>query len=365
MIKVLHILSALGGGGIENMLLNYYSNMQGKDIRFDLLAHKNHNRNLQQAFENLGARCFYITSQRESIRKNRKELKKFLSERSYDIIHFHHGIMSLGAGIAKKYAGNAKIIVHSHGTFEPNPAVRIFKPLIRRFIVKNSDFYFACGIAAGKYLFGKNFNGFYIVKNAIDTEKFKYSEKFRGEIRSRFNIEKDKVIIGTVGRLSHAKNPEFIIELIKELKNRKADFKFLWIGGGELEDRIRAETEKEGLKDIVISPGSVTDVYKYYSAMDIFILPSRYEGVGIAAVEAQQNGMPVFLSKNISAEASIAPSCVALPLDVCVWADKIYSAVKEGKFERGDYTDFIKQAGYDIKSAADDLAELYAEIIGK
>lgn len=144
MVKVLNVLSAVNGGGIESMLLNYYKHMNKKKVSFDFVAHKEHGRLLAGELESLGCKIFYITGQRENVKRNRKELKEVLLNNNYDVIHFHHGILSLGISVAKKYAPDSKIIVHGHTTFEPNFVIRTLKPLITHYVIKKADYYCAC-----------------------------------------------------------------------------------------------------------------------------------------------------------------------------------------------------------------------------
>lgn len=154
MIKVLHVLSAVNGGGIESMLLNYYKHMDREQVSFDLVAHKGKGDLLKKDFENLGCKVYFITSQRTSIRKNQKELGNILKSNEYDIIHFHHGLFSLGVRVVKKYATQSVSIVHSHAKKKERGIYKPAKSLLSRYIIRTADYYCACGVAAGKYLFG-------------------------------------------------------------------------------------------------------------------------------------------------------------------------------------------------------------------
>ncbi len=363
MVKVLHVLSAVNGGGIESMLLTYYKRMDRDKVAFDLVAHKEHGTLLAKEFERLGSKIFYITGQRVSLKQNRKELKELLKNNQYDVIHFHHGILSLGVGIAKKYNPKAKIVVHSHSTYEPSKIVRLLKPLIKFYILRKADCYCACGIKAGEYLFGEKLvksKKVYIINNAINTDKFKFSTEYRDAIRTKFQIQENELVVGVVARMNFSKNPEFIIELAKGLKIKGVKFKLLWVGDGELKQSIEEQVASNNLQDYVYFAGACKNANEFYSAFDVFILPSRYEGLGISAIESQQNGCPTLLSDKVPMEANISSNCETLPLDVERWVNMICSV--NDTLKRQDNSKEIIEHGFDIDVESKKLTDFYINL---
>ena len=363
MIKVLHVLSAVNGGGVEAMLLNYYKHIDRSQVSFDFVAHKENGNLLAPDFENLGGKIYYITSQRKSIRKNQKELKEILLKTKYDVIHFHHGVLSLGVGVAKKYSPESKIVVHSHSIYEEDLIARIFNCCLKRYVLKKSDYYCACGVMAAEHLFGKTAvrsENVYIINNAIETQKFVYNKQFRQSIRFDYRIENNEFVIGVVGRLTPVKNPFFILEIANELKKRAIKYKILWVGDGELKAEIEKKIKELKLDNFVVLAGLKKNVNEFYSAFDVFILPSNFEGLPVVAIEAQQNGCPVLLADTITNEVVISDNCKRLPLNAECWCNEIEKYCIGSK--RIDNSAKIKERGFDINTEAEKLTNFYKKI---
>lgn len=365
MIKVLHVLSAVGSGGVETMLLNYYKRLDKNHVHFDLVAHSENSNIMARDFEKLGSHVFYITGQRVNIRKNQKELKKILLVGGYDVIHFHHGILSLGVRIAKRYSPQSKIIIHSHGSYEPSFVVRFLKFFLRIFIKKYGDYFCACSNAAARYAFGLKFvkrGKVVIIHNAIDVKRFQFSQQSRTRLEEEYGIKSNELCIGVVGRLSSPKNPFFTVELANEL--RKIDFKFrlLWIGEGELRGVIEKRIFQYDLKDNIVLCGVKKNVNEYYSVFDVFILPSMNEGLGIVAIEAQQNGVPVLVSDKVPREVVLTNNCKSLPLDLEIWRNEIISINTTKRHVVKDFE--IGMLGYDIEKESVKLLNFYKTVSG-
>ena len=363
MIKVLHVLSAVGSGGVESMLLNYYKNIDRGQVVFDLVVHKENSNTLASDFENLGSHVFYITSQRNGVRKNQRELRDILSTRNYDIVHFHHGILSLGVKLVKKYSPESKTVVHSHGSYESNLVVRVFKLLLRKYVKRYGDYFCACSKKAGAYAFGDKFvelGKVAIIYNAIDLARFQFCQLNRMNIRQKYNISDDEVCVGVVGRMSKPKNPFFIVELANQLRKRDFKFKLIWVGDGELRKEVEKKMARCWLSEDVILTGVKKNINEYYSAFDVFVLPSKNEGLGIVAVEAQQNGVPVLISNKVPNEVIITDNCKSLPLDLKMWCNEIVTNIKIKKRIVKDWG--IGERGYDIEKEGVKLLAFYNTI---
>lgn len=363
MVKVLHVLSAVNGGGVEAMLLNYYKNMDKNQVQFDFVAHKENGNLLTKDFEQLGCKVYFITSQRTSIKRNQKELKEVLLTKKYDVIHFHHGFSSFAIGMVRKLLPQSKIIVHSHSASGLSFPMKLLKPILRRNIMKNADYYCACGIMAGKYLYGEKCfkNGqVRIINNAIETERFLYNDQFNKEIKEKFNINESEKIIGTIGRFTNQKNPFFIVKIAKTLKKMNYKFKLIWVGDGPMKNLIKQVIEKDNLTEQVLLVGTQREVNKLYSAFDVFILPSKYEGLPVVSIEAQQNGCPILLSDTISSEAVLAENCKMLPLNLNIWCHEIINFFNNSA--RIDNTHIVREKGFDVREEACKLEDYYKMI---
>ena len=192
-----------------------------------------------------------------------------------------------------------------------------------------------------------------------DTEKYKFDASYRREIRTEFGINEDTIVIGHVGVFTENKNQKFLLNLIRRLKDKgQRDCKLLLIGHGSLMEEVKRESEELKLKNDVIFLGNRNDVNRIMMAMDIFCLPSLYEGFPIVSVEAQASGLPTLLSSNISPEVGITDLVKLFPLDdPSVWLRELENTKCNKK--RGIYATKIRDAGYDISHSASMIEEAY------
>ena len=217
----------------------------------------------------------------------------------------------------------------------------------------------ACSRHAGEWMFGKN-SSFKIIHNAVDLSKYAFNQDVRDNIRNKLGIN-DKFVIGHIGRFCYQKNQEFLIDIFNEI-HKSTDAVLLMIGSGKTESFIKSEIHKLGLDDKAIFIGNTLDVNEYYQAMDFFVLPSRVEGLGMVAVEAQVSGLPVICSTEVPDEVAITNLVTFCPLSepASEWAKLILS---HKVFERRDTTNEIRNAGYDITKEAKILENYYLNMI--
>lgn len=362
MIKVLHVLSAVNIGGIENMLFNYYRHFDKDRVSFDFCAHKTWGGALGERLQKLGCKVFYITSQRQSISKNQRDLAEILQNNHYHVIHFHHGLFSLGVKTAKKYAPQAKIIVHSHSAKKLGFPIELIKPSLRRRVIRYADYYCACGLLAAKACFGKTLvkKGLVrIIPNAIEVDSCLFDANERQKVREQYLIKDDEKVVGIVGRMTTPKNPFFIVKVVQRLSEICNTFRVLWVGDGELYNRVKAFAKERGVADKIIFVGGVENAKCFYSAFDVFILPSLYEGFPVVAIEAQCNGVPTILSEKITREAALSSACRFVVLDEKQWCNAIFESLKS--FDRSNAFDF-QTCGFDVRIEAKKLMAFYEEI---
>lgn len=198
-----------------------------------------------------------------------------------------------------------------------------------------------------------------VVNNGIETNRFAFRADVRTEVREELGIQ-DELVLGHVGRFSSQKNHEFLIDSFKEVHDRCPKTVLLLVGEGPLEVQIRKKVEDLGLPDAVRFLGLRTDVDRLYQAMDVFVMPSFYEGLSLCTVEAQTSGLPCFFSDNISRECKMTDYAAFLSLEESaeVWAERILAA---GSRERRSRRDEVNSAGYDIQTTAAWLQNFYLE----
>lgn len=361
-IRILQILP--GGhvcGGIEFFVMNYYREMVKLGVQFDFLVHYKQKGYFDDEIKKLGGRIYYFSVREDKnvIRYIYQLCKFFYKHKEYKIIHGHMpGMAPIYFFIAKLF-GIKYRISHCHVTETENTLKgKILKQIIK-IIPYFSNVYYACSKEAGYFMY-KN-REFKIIHNAINTKKFVFDKDKREKLRKALNID-ENFVIGHVGRFNLQKNHGFLINVFNEvyLINKRA--KLLLIGEGPLEDKIKRQVEQLGLEKAVIFLGVRNDVADLYNAMDCFVLPSLFEGLGIVVVEAQASGLHCYVSDTVPREAKITDLVNFMSLDKSpkFWAEKIVNQNVYGHF---DTAKIIKLAGYDITSEAKNLKNLYFNLL--
>ena len=338
--------------------MNIYRNIDRKKVQFDFLVEYSNKQFYDDEIRKSGGKIYYTTLKEDyNIIKFNKGLKKILAENNYKIIHVHtYSIGYFVLKIAEKNGVPIRI-AHSHS----NSTVHDYKYFLKLFMQKiytiHANQLFACSEEAGKYLF-KN-KPFKVLKNAIDSEKFVYDNKISESIRKQLGIA-GNFVVGHVGRFNKEKNHKFLLEMFNRLKLKKKNAKLILIGTGSLELEIKKKVKKLNLENDVIFLGNISNVNELYQAMDVFVLPSLFEGLGIVAIEAQAAGLPVVASTGVAKEAIVTPNIVQISLEAPIeeWVNMICETKVEDK---NSVLNNIKNAGYDIKENAKKMQKFYID----
>lgn len=284
-------------------------------------------------------------------------IRSFLAGTKYDIIHIHSGSNTMLAMYAKlaHEAGIKKIIVHSHCAGEPCFKHSLIKRATEGALDRYPTDYCACSLIAAEWRFSrKAVIKTHIMKNGIDLDRFCFNPDVRMRIRHNLSVADNEILLGNVGRLSYQKNQEFILKIMKSLDKR---YKLVLVGDGENREMLEALTDKYGLADRVHIIGAVNNVPDYMSAMDLFVFPSRYEGLGIVAVEAQACGLDVLASESITQETTVSDGIRYLSVER---PDEWIKAIEENVAKHnGEYTAEVLASGYDVRSTAEAVYRLY------
>ena len=315
-IIVAQVMGKWLGNGVESVIMNYYRHLDHSRVQFDFICDEDSTRIPYDEIKKLGGRVFLVPKY-QNLPKYLKALEKLFKENQYRIVHSNINTLSVFPLYAAKKAGVPIRISHSHSTSNPKEWKRnLIKNILRPFSKRYATDYFACSELAGRYLFGnKAFDQgeVKIIHNAIDVEKFKFDEVARKKLRKEFGIKDSTVVIGHVGRFVQQKNHAFLVDVFKEYHKKNPDSKLLLVGSGPLEDEIKKKVEKLDLKDSVLFLGQRDDINKLYSVMDIFCLPSLYEGLPVVGVESQAAGLPIIFSNGVSHEAIISKNAKIVP----------------------------------------------------
>lgn len=366
-IRILYIVPSLRlCNGVASYAMNYFRNIDKDKFHIDFITGVNEESIYYDEIKNAGSQIYYIPKMGiKNIIEVRKKIKKFLKENAtkYDIIHCH--VLNMGAFYlyyAKKYGIKTRIL-HSHVTKTADSKIHeIRNKILLPFAINNANYFFACSADAGKKIFkGKDFT---VINNAIDGRKFEYNEKFRKEIREKYNISEQSIVIGNIGRLCNQKNQKFLIDVYKKIMTKNSDTKLFIIGNGPLEGELKKYVKDTKMENNVIFEKPTNCVEKFYQAFDIFVLPSIYEGLGIVLIEAQVSGLPCVVSDVIPEEAQISEQYKKLSLKEpeSKWADIILGSVIE---KRKTNLIGLQENNFDITMETNRLMQYYMMIYKK
>lgn len=339
--------------GITSVIYNYISNMNRENLQIDFIAYSDINFDLKKQFEGIG-KVRIVPTRKGDFKKYVKGLKKVLSNK-YDVVHIHgnSGTMAIEAVIARIYRVK-KIIVHCHSTTCNYPILnKILTPIMK---IVSTDFV-ACSNDAGKWLFKKNYMVF---NNAIDLKKFEYNKVIREKYRKQLDLE-NNFVIGHIGHFREQKNHHFLIDIFKELHKICPEAKLLLVSDGPLFEDIKNKVNKFNLQNDVIFLGRRNDVDKLYQAMDCFVFPSKWEGLGMVLVEAQASGLPCCVSDVVPLEAKCTDIIYykSLSDNAKEWAKFIINIKNKNNNRNISFGDKIRNCGFDIKYEAEKLNKLY------
>ena len=362
-IRVLHFVSTLSrGSGVMSVIMNYYRHIDRDKVQFDFLHFIACEDSYMEEIRELGGKIYCIDKPGSSF-QSIKQLNSFfrLHAGEYTWLHNHEVYLTfLLRPIAKRY-GLEKFIVHCHATKYSDKTLnavrnRILCLPIRFMKVER----FACSEAAGKFLYGEKMlkaGKVFIMHNAIDCEKFRFRPEVRERLRKEMGLE-GKFVIGHVGRFERQKNHEFLIEVFAECKKEIDSCILLLIGEGSLRAKIEKKVVEKGLKNSIIFLTKRNDMEYLYQVMDLFVLPSLYEGLPVSCLEAQVNGLECIVSRTVTDELkkqTIGSIITMLPLEKKVWKQNIVSC----KIRQTSISQHINNDNYDINLQSCRLHSFY------
>lgn len=372
-IRVLQVLTIMNRGGAETMIMNYYRAIDKNKVQFDFLLHRKDKGSFDEEIKALGGNIYYMPAiSPKNYFSYKKKLTLFFNNHKYNVVHSHlNALSSIILSVAKKHKIPVRI-AHSHLAVEPFILKKVFKKntdikatikdtvqsLIRRQVKKYATDYFACGVKAGNWLFGKeNRSKVTVINNAIDAEKFSYNENFSKKIKTKLNLY-DKKIIGHVGRFNEQKNHFYLIDIFHEVVKKDKNVVLVLVGDGNLKNKIEEKTRILNIEDNVFFLGIRTDIQELLQAFDLFLFPSLYEGLPVTLVEAQAAGLKIIASSTIAKEVAFTNLVTFIELGDSPkkWSETILKTIK---YDRKNTFKEIVEGNYDIYENVHKLQSFY------
>lgn len=358
-IRVLQVVTHMERGGLESMLMNYYRHIDREKIQFDFLVHRQERAAFDDEIEALGGKIYRLPRLVPWSKVYLSELNRFFDEHpEYKVVHVHQDCLS---SVILKAAERHNIpvrIAHSHSANQDKNLKYPIKLWYKRKIPRYATHLFACGKEAGGWMFSGS--PYQIINNAIDAAAYTYDTNKRAEQRRQLGLS-DELVIGHVGRFNQPKNHPFLIDIFAALLKKESNAVLLLVGGGEGMSKMQEKVQELGIAEHVRFLGVRSDVADLMQAMDIFVLPSLYEGLPVTMVEAQAAGLPCIISDKVPPECILTEGLVdVMPLSASpeTWAEKILA---KRAIPRTDRRAEIAAHGFDISTEAVKLQDFYLE----
>lgn len=362
-MKVLHIIGKMNNAGVQSVVFSYLRAMDLCDIRIHVAYDEDSTGSIPSDLSERGIVFLKIPSYSHPARYVR-EISRLCRENKYDIIHSHMNSMSSLSLLGAKLGKVPHRIAHSHTTSSKEEGLRHFvknalRPLCRAVATE----YLACSRLAAEWLFGKEEcekGNVRFLNNGIDPKHFSYDAEKRRIVREKYRLG-DSFVIGHVGRLCKTKNQRFLIPVLAECLKRGLDCRLLLVGDGDMSDVIKRDAEVLGVSDRVIFAGVIEDTAAVYSAMDVFVLPSLYEGLPVVSLEAQAADLTSLLSDRITKECRVTDKVVFLP--ITDGAGPWVIAIEKAVGDRRDGDPRLLGTKFDISVSCGALSDFYRDIL--
>lgn len=364
-LRVAQIIGITGCGGVESVIWNNYLHIDREKVQFDFFVESTSKIIDRDTIEKMGGRVYIIPPYRKPLRYI-SALRRIFRENRYDIVHVNMNAVSALALYAAKREGIRVRILHNHNTWGRRELRRnLIKAVLRPSAKWFATEYWACSEKAAVWMYGKKRvrqGKVHIWNNAVDVSRFACPLTAGDEVRAALEWG-DAPIVGHIGRFVTQKNHTFLMDIFAAVHKKRPDARLLLLGDGPLLDKTKKKAETLGLLPYISFAGVHKHTEKYYAAMDVFVLPSLYEGLPVVGVEAQAAGLPALFSDKITAETLMTPEAEMVPLSAApeVWADKIIA-----RFPRGARTRVTGAipAAFNIREQGERLTRIYEELSG-
>lgn len=367
---ILHVVGRLDIGGAESRIMDLYHNIDKEKVQFVFCQHTTDRCAYEDEIKSMGGKVYYIPRFRIiNFFSYKRAWQRFFEEHAeIDVVHGHMtSTASIYLPIAKRN-GVSVTIAHARSAGTDRGLKGIATKIMRKKLWKKTDVMIACSMLAGRAVFGEQAmqqGKVRLFPNAIEVERFAYDAGIRKEVREKLKLQ-NSFVLGHVGRFSPVKNHEYLLKILKECikleeKQQLPQIKLMLLGDGELRENTERLANQMGIASRVLFLGNRRDIYRYYQAMDFFLLPSFYEGLPGTAIEAQASGLPGIISDTITHEAVITERFTQKDISTTarVWAEEIIRYMPAESMGRKGYEEKVRKAGFDVKEQVVRMQKFY------
>ena len=357
MQRVLQVVNIMDRGGVETLLMNIYRKINRESIQFDFLTHpydQDYLYEYESEILSMGGQIYKAPSFSQNLHDYQTYIKVFFRNHpEYTVVHAHN--LDSASLVYMREAKKS-----DHGGILKRRMLQICHHIVRRY----PDHFYACSRQAAEFAFGKriasscNCEIFY---NGIDLARYHVNEIEHNIARKKLSLDVDGPVFGTVGRLLSQKNHTFLLDVFAAILRREPSSTLIIVGKGDLQTALERKAKDLGISRHVHFVGSVPNVPDYLKAFDVFLFPSLYAGLGMAAVEAQACGLPTLMSDEVPSLAACTDLAefISLSADAEKWADESLRAYRESIGHRSDRIEQVRDAGFDITEIAEKLCSFY------
>lgn len=357
---VLHNLARMNRGGAETLIMNIFRHIDHQKYNFCFLLNEKEC-DYTQEIERLGGKIYTIPPRSIGFVTYCRALNTFFKEHKgeFDAVHMHTSSLSSLELLyfAKKY-GIKKRIIHSHNTVQAGLVHNILHWVNKPWLSILATDYLACSQVASNWLY--KYTGTLqksiVINNGINLKQFEFNEIYRNEIRHKYNISSDDIVIGHVGRFDIVKNHTLLIDIFESFQKHYPNSKLICVGVGSTFNEIKDKVYQKGLNSKVIFAGLQQEIYKYVSAFDYFVFPSLYEGLPVSLIESQASGAMTICSDKVSSEVCLSKYISQFGLEKTPeeWAEYISNTPI---LDRRKWVYQLEQSGYSINKTVDFLTD--------
>ncbi|MBR3645131.1 MAG: glycosyltransferase [Lachnospiraceae bacterium] len=365
-IRVLVLIERMDRASVATMAMNYMRYTDRDKIKYDFLVNREAHSDYEEEIKELGGQVYHMSPiYVNKLRQYKKQFRYFLAEHGeYDIIHSHLEEKSYWALKIAKEMGVKIRICHGHNRPTYMNLMRPVRAYLKHRVRPYCTHGLACSEEVAKWLFGRRLGRqAFVLKYAIDTEKFRQDVIAGMQVREELNLGKG-LVIGHIGRFAKYKNHKKLLDVFAEVRRRIPDAKLVIVGGGNsphevsYKEKIARRAREMQLSESIVFTGIRDDVERIIQCFDVFVMPSFHEGFPLALIEAQAAGIKCVVSDEIDLECNITGDVEFLPLALrsSMWSNTIIRIYNK---QMEDKSGLVKEKGYDIRDSAGTLEQLY------